>query len=207
MGFAEDVEKLLATPPNGTGPPISDVAREEARRRVKSADATFAQDPRGPGVATALEAYREALELDAACKPAYEGIAKIVLARAADAKPALESLARWVAVGRARLPADSDLAALERRVKDLLPTEEKSARPTRPSQRLLQKAAPTKNCKYCGSPIPADARACRSCQLSGELRVPTIDEGTGSKKPIIIIVVVMVLAAAGAVAWHLLANR
>jgi hypothetical protein len=210
VGFAEEIGKLLKMP-SESDDHFTDAGRLEAASRLKRAESTYAQDPRGPGAVAAIGFYREALDLYPLCKPAYEGIAKIILARAADDKKALECLSRWVAIGRRKLPDDTDIATLEKKVNEMLrgppkvTDTQRRARP--PSARTGSVKRPTRNCPACGSPIPADSTTCRSCELSSEVGPPAGVKQEGGRRGVVIVALAALAGVAAVVILALVKSR
>jgi hypothetical protein len=204
VGFAEDIAKLLK-PPSESDDQFTDIGRQEAVSRLKRAEASYAKDPRGPGAVAAIGFYREALDLDPLCKPAYEGIARIILARAADDRKALEFLSRWVAIARRRLPDDYDIATLEKKVKELLggPQKTTETRRTQRSTSTGRVKKPTLKCKFCGSPIPADSMVCMSC---GERERPAAVK-KGGRLGLVFALAGVAAAVIVLVAWRVLAKH
>jgi hypothetical protein len=206
VGFAEDIGKLLKMP-SEADEHFTDAGRQEAGSRLKRAESTYAQDPRGPGAVAAIGFYREAIDLYPLCKPAYEGIAKIILARAADDRKALECLSRWVEIARRRLPDDSDMVTLQKRVNELLrgppkvTDTQRRARP--PSARTGSARRPTKTCPACGSPIPADSMTCRSCEMSTEVGPSAVEKKGGRLGVVIAAVAGIAVVILVLVKWRL----
>lgn len=204
MTFAEDAARLLGKPPRDDAAPAPEPARREALVVVKRAETALAKDP-----VAGLKTYLEALDLDPACKAAYEGILKTVLARADGDRPALEGALRYAAEGLRRLPQDAALRELEKKVRVALPpapAEPALAAKTHkaPEPRPMAGHGAGRTCKFCGSPIPIGSPECRSCSMSGELPKPggVVDRSrAGPPVALLVAVAVVGLAVGGGVLY------
>jgi hypothetical protein len=209
VSFADDVVNVLKKPPYDDAPAAPEAARNEAGAIAKRALATYNQDPRGAGPTAALPVYLEALDLDPSCKLAYEGIAKLVLGRANDSRPAVEAALTFVDVGAKRLPQDADLKDLQKKLRAYLPAKPaepalaRTASSTRnaraSSSARIQTGKPQLRCEYCKSPIPAGSDTCRSCEMSGEVQRPAgVVEKARGPMPVLVVVVLVLVAIVGA---------
>src|SRR4051812_34471197 len=132
----------------------------------------------------AFKCYRDALDLDPACKPAYEAVGRLVLAQKNVGPAGLEAAVRYFEVAQKRLPGDGAILDIVKKLRGLVspgaayePALAKGSgfknrgvpnTPGRPATARNQ-GGPQRTCEYCGSPIPLGAESCKSCQLSGEI--------------------------------------
>jgi predicted nucleic acid-binding Zn ribbon protein len=199
MGFAEEVPVLLQKPPSESAPAATDAGAAEARLRAKRGDTAYDQDPRGDGPMTAMKLYLEALDIDASCKPAYEGLARTVLAKAASDHTAVLAALRYLEVAVKRTHGDGALETYRRRLRDLLPHDGKRSAAGRQRATKAPASGGVKTCPFCGSPVPASARTCTSCHE--EL---TILKRRMSKKTIFLALGAVAIVVLGTVAWVVL---
>jgi len=180
MSLADDeVEQIL-----GRLPPIiepTEAARSEAAQLVKRG--LTAEQDAGTERA-ALTCYRDALQLDPACKAAYEALGKLLLGQGARGKLAAEACVRYFEVAKKSLPNDAPIQDMAKRIRGLVspgaviePAIAKGTGRLKPSKTDSNRAAapgPREKCPYCGSPIPLGSEKCKSCQLSGEIKKPDL---------------------------------
>jgi hypothetical protein len=180
MALVDEIVKRLAKVPAESGPAATAAQKGESLNRAKRGDTTYQQGG-VPAVPAALDCYVEALDIDPGCKSAYEGIARIVIGKASTEVAAVEAALRFLDAGAKRLPGDAAIADYQKKLRELVPQK---AQPQRTSSGRLP-AQPkraeksTRNCEYCGSPIPAGSEQCMSCQMSGEVMRPKAPEQPG----------------------------
>jgi hypothetical protein len=214
----EDLATLLARVPAIFDPtPAATAEATAALKRGQNA----ALEP--DGERTALGCYRDALLLDPGCKPAYEALAKYLLARPALARPAAEAAARYFEVAVKKLPNDATIQDLARRVRGLLsegaaiePALAKSTGKFSPGapepKKGTGRAAPPgkqRKCEYCGSPIPIGSEKCKSCNISGEIKRPDFDqmkERRASSRRLLVLLLLATLATAGILVWRIVGH-
>jgi hypothetical protein len=206
--FAAEAVRILQKAPRDDAMEATGPAKAEAQKMAKRAESFQSKTPD-----KALAVWLEALDLDPSCKQAYEGIAKAVLVHADGDKAALDATLRTLAVGIKRNPSEGTLKDLEKKLKALLPAksgEQASKQTGKPQFQVLTASsakAPGGICQYCKSPIPKGSSNCRSCQLSGELPVPRVeDDGPAPPdKPLsagtIVAFVVLVFLVGAGVVW------
>jgi predicted nucleic acid-binding Zn ribbon protein len=207
MPFPDDVVRLLSRAPGDGARAATESGRGEALATARQAQGTA--DP-----ATALSLHFGALELDANCKAAYEGIAKLVLANAPTDRAAVEGTLRLVDKAWRRSPSDTGLEALVKKLRAALPglsahRETAMARVAakdpdeRPTNRVVG-AKPSSTCAFCGSPIPAGSPTCKSCDLSGEVRKPDgVVERRASLAPFFLVLLAILVVGGGGLAYWL----
>lgn len=206
----EDVVALL-----GRLPPLQEApeaARDEALVVVKRGQ-NFEAEPDADRAA--LKCYRDALELDPACKAGYEAVAKLLLRQRSLAKPAVEAGVRYLEHATKKFPDDAGISDLAKKMRALLspaaaiePALAKSTGKFPPSKKVQSGRTPSppgrqQKCPYCGSPIPIGSENCKSCQLSGEIAMPDLkgmkrtQEKQQFSKRFLVILLLAVLAIGG----------
>ncbi len=217
----EELATLLARVPAIFDPSPS--ASAEATAALKRGQ-NAAIEPEGERIA--LGCYRDALLLDPACKPAYEALAKYLLARPALARPTAEAAARYFEVAVKKIPNDATIQDLARRIRGLLsegaaiePALAKStgkfSSATPETKKGTGRAAPPgkqRKCEYCDSPIPIGSEKCKSCNISGEIKRPDLDqmrkdkEKRASSLRLLFLLLLATLATAGILAWRIVGH-
>jgi len=180
----DDVVQLL-----GRLPPLIEAAPEaavnEAAVIVKRGQ-NSEKEPDG-SERLALKQYVDALDLDPGCRSAYEAIGRLLLSQKGLGKPAVEVAVHYFEAAQKKFPGDQPIQDISKRIcafhspqAAIEPALAKSTgrmtpvKPATPPSGRAPKAGPTRKCQYCGSPIPAGAEQCKSCQMSGEIVKPDL---------------------------------